>query len=136
MPQEQPSSAGYRRAVPPLLRSGPCHPPNSASLRVASFDNILPPWVSPSSDDGILQKERHESPCPGPTRMQAVRLRDDAVPNRVEHKFGGVVQVEFLKDMRAMGLDRGRTHAQHGRDLLVAVAFRDQLKDFSLALGE
>ena len=68
--------------------------------------------------------------------MKANRLRDDAVSDRVQDEFGGVVQVKLLKDMRAVSLDRGQTHAQHGRDFLVAVAFRDQLKDFPLALGQ
>ena len=131
---EPPWSAGYRCLFLPIPKSGSWHPPNSASAPIASIDGILPREVSPSFEDGIPQTERHESPRLGRISVKANRLRDDAVTDRVQDKFGRVVQVKLLKDMRAVGLDGGQAHAQQRRDLLVAVAFGDQLKDFPLPL--
>jgi hypothetical protein len=63
-----------------------------------------------------------------------VILRNDAVPDCVEHQFGGVVQIELLQNVCAVGVDGGRTHAQHVSDLFVAVALGNQLKNLTFPL--
>ena len=47
-----------------------------------------------------------------------------AAPHGVQHQFGGVVHVQLLQDVRAVGFDRGGTDGQQLGDLLVAVALR------------
>jgi hypothetical protein len=69
-----------------------------------------------------------------PANRAASRLGNDAVPNGTKHELGRVVQIELLQDVRAVRLHGGWTHAQHLRDLLVAVALRDQLKDLAFSL--
>ena len=61
---------------------------------------------------------------------------DDAAPHRIEHQLGGAVHVELLQNVRAVRFDGGHADRQQVGDILVAVSFGDQLKDFTFALRE
>jgi hypothetical protein len=62
------------------------------------------------------------------------RLRNDAVSNCVKHEFCGIVHVQLLQNVCSMRFDGSRTHAQHVGNVLVAVAFGNELKDFTFTL--
>jgi hypothetical protein len=54
----------------------------------------------------------------------------------VEDQFDCAVHVELLHDVSPMGLDGVRAHEQQLGDLLVAPAFRHELKDLALPFGQ
>ena len=54
----------------------------------------------------------------------------------VEHDFGGVVQIELLHQIRAMGLDRGDADIEQRGDFFVRATFRQQLQDFLFTIGQ
>lgn len=72
--------------------------------------------------------------CNRPTkRHQDARrgLTDDAFTDCVEYKFRGVVQVQFLKDVAAMGFNSIEADVEIGSNFFVRLPFRQELKDFT-----
>lgn len=63
------------------------------------------------------------------------RSGNDASAHSVEHELSRVMNVELLKNTRAMRLDSGWTDRQDFGDFLVAMPLRNQLEHLALALG-
>ena len=60
--------------------------------------------------------------------QRLVRLANHTTPDGVEDDLGGAVDVEFFHDPRSVGFDRARADEEDGSDVLVRLAFRDQLE--------
>src|SRR6516165_5343631 len=63
-------------------------------------------------------------------------LTDDPFPYRVQDQLSGIVQVEFLENVAAVGLDGIGADVEDGGYFFVGLSFRDQLKNFALSNGK
>ena len=62
------------------------------------------------------------------------KLLDDTAPRRETYNLGRIAETQLLQNVCPVSLNSGRTDGQQIRDLLAASSFRDQLKNFPLAL--
>src|SRR2546425_8816961 len=69
-------------------------------------------------------------------RPMAPSSTDDPLPNCIENQLGRSVQVQFLQDMTAMGLDRIGTDIERSGYFLIRLAFGQELEDFALPARE
>jgi len=59
-----------------------------------------------------------------------------AAADRAQHQFGNAVQVHLFHDAPAMGLHGVEAQVEAVGDILIAVAFSQELVDLALAVGE
>jgi len=62
--------------------------------------------------------------------------RNNALANSIEHEFGGIMQIQFLKDVTAMSLDGVGADIEGVCDFLVCLAFGQKLQDLFLTAGK
>jgi hypothetical protein len=60
----------------------------------------------------------------------------DLIPHRITYEFAHGMQLEFAHNVRAMRFRRLHADSQSHGDFLAALAFREQLDDFTLARGQ
>jgi hypothetical protein len=59
--------------------------------------------------------------------------RNNAFANRIEHEFGGIMQIQFLQDVTAMSLDGVGANVERCGHFLIRLPFSQKLQDLSLA---
>lgn len=59
-------------------------------------------------------------------------LRNDSFAHGVQDQFGKAMQVEFILKVPAVGFDGVETEVKQGCNILIRLAFRQQVQDLSL----